>query len=155
VNFAQPENVWQDGIVLGLLNLYQFVAAIVQNSVDCVPPTTAADLGSIDAALARQFDAVIKGNSELHWKIVQRGFWANGVGNLSDYLKELERFTMKGRAGMIRCPTLLAAAENDPLAIGAETLFAEGAGDHCEMMNRSVINRAALDWLDETLGACS
>ena len=29
---------------------------------------------------------------------------------------------------------------------------AEGAGDHCEMMNRSALNRRALDWLDATLG---
>ena len=75
--------------------------------------------------------------------------------------------TMKGRAEMIRCPTLIMAAENDALAIGAQTLFdalkcpkalikftaAEGAGGHCEMMNRSLANRTVLDWLDETLGA--
>jgi hypothetical protein len=51
------------------------------------------------------------------------------------------------------------------VAKGAQTLFdalrckkdlvrftaAEGAGDHCEMMNRSAVNRVALDWLDEVL----
>ena len=51
------------------------------------------------------------------------------------------------------------------LAKGAQTLFdalkckkklvgftaAEGAGGHCEMMNRSAVNRVALDWLDEVL----
>jgi len=130
-----------------------------------LPPAAAADLGSIDATVAQRFEAAINGNKDLHWKIVQRGFWANGVSNLSDYLREAERFTMKGRADMIRCPMLLSAAENDPLAIGAETLLdalkcpkrlikftaAEGAGDHCEILNRSIINRAALDWLDETL----
>jgi hypothetical protein len=60
---------------------------------------------------------------------------------------------------------LLTAAENDPLAKGAQTLFdalkckkklvritaAEGAGGHCGMMNRSAVNRVALDWLDEVL----
>lgn len=125
----------------------------------------AADLGSIDPSAARLFEAVIKGNKELNWKIVRRGFWANGVSNLLDYLKKAERFTMSGRAEIIRCPTLITAAENDPLAIGAQTLFdamtcpkklvrftaAEGAGDHCEMMNRSLVNRATLDWLDEVL----
>ena len=30
---------------------------------------------------------------------------------------------------------------------------AEGAGMHCEMMNRSMANRRILDWLDDTLGA--
>jgi acetyl esterase/lipase len=72
---------------------------------------------------------------------------------------------MKGSAEAIRCPTLLTAAENDPLANGAQTLFdalkckkklvrftaAEGVGGHGEMVNRSAVNRVALDWLDEVL----
>jgi hypothetical protein len=29
---------------------------------------------------------------------------------------------------------------------------AEGAGDHCEMMNRSLLNRRVLDWLDGVFG---
>ncbi|HTZ66189.1 MAG TPA: CocE/NonD family hydrolase [Roseiarcus sp.] len=142
--------------------LDSFRAAAVKMGL---PPAAAADLGAIDETAARLFDAVIKANRELNWKVVKRGFWANGVTSLRDYLREAERFTMKGRAGDIRCPTLLMAAENDPLAIGAETLFdalkcpkklirftaAEGAGDHCEMMNRSLVNRTVLDWLDETL----
>jgi acetyl esterase/lipase len=108
---------------------------------------------------------VIDAKRDLRWKIVQRGFWVNGSANLRDYLVDMERYTMKGRAEDIRCPTLLTAAENDPLAKGAQTLFdalrckkklvrftaAEGAGDHCEMMNRSAVNRVALDWLDEVL----
>ena len=132
-------------------------------------PAAAADLGAIDPSVARKFEAVIAANEDLTWKIVRRGFWANGVANLSDYLKEAERFTMKGRADLIRCPTLITPAADDPLAEGAQTLFdalkcpktlirfaaAEGAGDHCEMMNRSLLNRTVLDWLDETLGAGS
>ena len=132
-----------------------------------LPPAAAADLGSIDEGTLRLFEGAVMGNAGQRWKVVQRGFWANGVSNLRDYFKETERFTMKGRAEMIRCPTLLTAAENDPLAIGAQTLFdalkcpkalikftaAEGAGGHCEMMNRSLANRTVLDWLDETLGA--
>ena len=93
----------------------------------------------------------------------QRGFWANGKAGLRDFLAEAERYTMKGRAEAIRCPTMFTAAENDPLAEGAQTLYdalicqknfvrftaVEGAGDYCEMMNRSAVNRVALDWLDE------
>ena len=130
-----------------------------------LPPAAAADLGAIDASTLRLFDAAIRASKDLNWKVVQRGFWANGVTSLGDYLKEAERFTMKGRADLIRCPTLIAAAENDPLAQNAQTLFdaltcpktlirfaaAEGAGDHCEMMNRSLLNRTVLDWLDEVL----
>jgi hypothetical protein len=79
---------------------------------------------------------------------------------------KIEDFTLEGRAGLIRCPTLLTAAENDPLSGDAERIFAEltcakallkfkaveGAGDHCEMMNRSLLNRRALDWLDGVFG---
>ncbi len=146
--------------------LDSFRAAAVRMGL---PPAVAADLGAIDDSTLRLFDAAIRANKDLNWKVVQRGFWANGVANLRDYLKEAERFTMKGRAELIRCPTLIAAAENDPLAQGAQTLSdaltcpktlirfaaAEGAGDHCEMMNRSALNRTVLDWLDETLAARS
>ena len=119
----------------------------------------------LDETDIQRVQSAIDGNRELRWKIVQRGFWANGKARLRDYLAEAERYTVKGRAEAIRCPTLLTAAENDPLAEGAQTLFdalqcrktlvrfraAEGAGDHCEMMNRSAVNRLALDWLDEVL----
>ncbi|MNU11392.1 hypothetical protein D3C72_2592100 [compost metagenome] len=53
-------------------------------------------------------------------------------------------------------------AENDPLAAGTQAFFdqlrcpkaltrfsaAEGAGDHCEGANRSLLNRRVLDWID-------
>jgi hypothetical protein len=73
--------------------------------------------------------------------------------------------TLEGRVGQIRCPTLLTTAENDPLSKGAPALYdeltcpkallrftaAEGAGDHCEMYNRSLAMMRMLDWLDATL----
>ena len=60
---------------------------------------------------------------------------------------------------------MVTAAENDPLARGAGifgdrlgdkvTLLrftdAEGAGEHCEMTNRTLLNRRVLDRLDEIL----
>ena len=56
-------------------------------------------------------------------------------------------------------------AENDPLAIGTREFFGalqcpktlmpfaagEGAGDHCGMHNRTILNDRALDWLDDVL----
>ncbi len=58
---------------------------------------------------------------------------------------------------------LITQAENDPLSADAgafldalrcpKTLMrftaAEGAGGHCEIGNRSPLNRRVLDWLDE------
>ena len=70
---------------------------------------------------------------------------------------------MDGRAERIQCPTLLTMAENDSLGASAPLFMealrfpkellrfsaAEGAGDHCEVQKRSVLNRGVLDWLDE------
>lgn len=130
-----------------------------------IPESAVIDLGALDEADLQKVQSVMDGNRALRWKIVQRGFWANSKPGLRSYLAEAEHYTMEGRAQSIRCPTLLRAAENDPLAKGALTLFdalqcrkslvrftaAEGAGDHCEMMNRSLVNRVALDWLDDVL----
>jgi predicted alpha/beta-fold hydrolase len=122
-----------------------------------------------DAALERLM-AVIDVDRQLRWSVVQRGFWANGVTDLRAFLERTAEFSSRGRLDGIRCPVLLTRAENDPLAAGvgafADALAsagvpvtvidftaAEGAGGHCEMTNRSLLNRRVLDWLDDTLGA--
>ena len=108
-------------------------------------------------------DAFIRSNRQLNWKVVQRGFWVHRVNDLRAYLASAELFTMQGRANLIRCPTLITMAENDALAAHADAFFnalecpktlmrfsaAEGAGGHCEMGNRSLLNGRLLDWLDE------
>ncbi|WP_047489977.1 S9 family peptidase [Terriglobus sp. TAA 43] len=128
-----------------------------------VSPEAAANLGTLDDATMQRLDSMIQNNRDLRWKVVQRGFWVHGVSNLRDYFREAERYTMDGRAENIQCPTLLTAAEDDRLSFSApyfldalrcpKTLIkfssAEGAGTHCEMQNRSLFNRKALDWLDE------
>jgi hypothetical protein len=61
---------------------------------------------------------------------------------------------------------LITQAENDALSAGAGAFYdalscpktlmrfiaAEGAGGHCEMGNRSLLNRRVFDWLDEQFG---
>ena len=98
---------------------------------------------------------------------MQRGFWANGVDDLRGLVEETRKFTLRERVDRITCPTLLTLAENDPLAAAVEDFFAalsspkqlerftaaEGAGEHCEMMNRSLLNRRVLDWLDDVFAA--
>lgn len=130
-----------------------------------VPPQEATDLGALDQAVIDRMDAFIRADRTLAWKIIQRGFWVHGVSNLRDYLASTEQFTMNGRAELIACPTLITQAENDGLAAGAGAFFdtlrcpktlvrftaAEGAAGHCEMGNRSLLNRRVLDWLDEVL----
>ena len=123
----------------------------------------ALDLGALDQEIIDQVDAFIRRNRSLYWKVVQRGFWVHGVDNLRDYLASAELFTMRDRAELIRCPTLITQAENDALAADAGAFFealrcpktllrftaTEGADGHCEMQNRSLVNRRILDWLDE------
>ena len=66
----------------------------------------------------------------------------------------------------IRCATLITVAENDSLGRSAPAVFEalgcpkkllrftadEGAGEHCEMRNRSLLNHRVFDWLDEHFG---
>jgi alpha-beta hydrolase superfamily lysophospholipase len=130
------------------------------------PPEAVTNLGEIDQQVLDGIWQAVTANRKLRWSIVQRGFWVHGVDNLRDYLRSVEQFTMAGRAGLISCPTLLTLAEADPLTAGTQAFFdalrcpkhlirfttADGAGDHCEMANRSRVNRSVLDWLDGVLG---
>jgi len=131
-----------------------------------LPPEAVADLGALDQDILDRADAFIRNDRTLYWKVVQRGFWVHGVDDLRGFLASSELFTMKGRAELIRCPTLITKAENDRLSVSADAFFealrcpktlmaftaAEGAGTHCEMGNRSLFNRRVLDWLDEQFG---
>ncbi len=124
---------------------------------DAAGPGTA-----VEAAL----EAAAKASPRMHWSLMQRGLWVHGVASLGDYATAAMAMTLEGRVGMIGCPTLLTTAENDPLSHGAEALLAElscpkallrftaaeGAGDHCEMGNRSLAMMRIVDWLDDTLG---
>ena len=126
-------------------------------------PEAATDLGALDQAIIDKADAFIRGNRQLNWKVVQRGFWVHGVSDLRAYLASAELFTMRGRANLIKCPTLITQAEGDGLGASAEAFFdalecpktllrfgaAEGAAGHCEMGNRSLLNGRVFDWLDE------
>lgn len=125
----------------------------------------AAHLGELPQPLLDRMEAIISKDRKLRWSVIQRGYWVNGAANLRDYLQRVEAFTMAGRVESIRCPTLCTMAEDDPIAAWAKVFFdalqcpktllpmarLDGAGDHCEMGNRSLLNRRVLDWLDEVL----
>jgi hypothetical protein len=114
----------------------------------------------------RTIMAYFSGNRVMHWKIIQRGLWTNGGGNLSGFLAEIMKWKLEpAEIAMITCPVLVAAAESDPVSSDSKALYdalpgpktfmlftdAEGAGMHCETLNRSLANRRILDWLDDTL----
>jgi pimeloyl-ACP methyl ester carboxylesterase len=104
----------------------------------------------------------------LRWRLIQRGLWVHGKEELFDYFVELLAFEVSSAAANITCPTLLTAAEGDPIAAGAPKLLdaisserkalinfslAEGAAGHCEGGSRRLFHQRCYDWLDEALGA--
>lgn len=119
--------------------------------------------------LAEGLETKLDADRHMHWAVRQRGFWVHGVDNLSDYFREALRYSLAGRLEGIRCPTLLTMAEADQLAATAPEVYdglacpktlmrftvAEGAGEHCEMRNRTLLNRRVLDWLDGWLKPAS
>ena len=62
-----------------------------------------------------RLNAFIRKDRGFRWTIVWRGSWVHCVDSLRDYVRSAERFTMDGRAELIRCPTLLTIAEDDSL----------------------------------------
>ncbi len=101
------------------------------------------------------------------WAIEQRGFHVHGVETLAEYLRAITPFTIEDRLAQITCPAALTAAEDDPLARTAEQIYdalpnsksvllrfatSEGAGEHCEVRNRSLLDQRVFDWLDTVLG---
>lgn len=129
-------------------------------------PELAAGLPDLPADAAARMLEKINGDRGLEWKIVKRGFWVHGVDDLEGYIRSAATFTLDGLADGIRCPLLGTTTEGDPLAAGARAFLDrlscpttlleftedEGAGGHCELQNRWLLNSSALDWLDETLG---
>jgi alpha-beta hydrolase superfamily lysophospholipase len=126
-----------------------------------------ARLPVLDPEDEQRIMGVVDADRSLRWKLVQRGFWTNGAPDLSAWLVELAKWKLEpGEVASIQCPTLVTSADNDMASSNAKELYdalqcpkthihfsdADGAGMHCEMMNRSMANRVIFDWLDETLG---
>ena len=109
---------------------------------------------------------VVEGDRGLRWKIVQRGFWTNVGDDFPSWLAEMMQWRLTpDEVRAIRCPMLVTAAPGDMASSNAADLYdalpgrktfmeftdADGAGQHCELLNRSFANRRILDWLDDTL----
>ncbi|HEX5497879.1 MAG TPA: alpha/beta fold hydrolase, partial [Thermomicrobiales bacterium] len=124
---------------------------------------------NIDPALLDPMEVWLKSPEAppmLHWSLIQRGFWVNGVDSVFALFVDLSRYELSPVAKNIACPTFISQAEDDPLAAFAPQLYAaitqpkvlvpftaaEGAGMHCEAMARTLYDQRMFDWLDETLG---
>jgi pimeloyl-ACP methyl ester carboxylesterase len=131
-----------------------------------VPESVLAAFPEIPHDVLATMEQFVDSSRFLHWTLKQRGFWTHGVDSLADYAKAINDFTLEGRLTGIHCSTLVTAAESDPLSgsaarvveeiTGAHSELArfsatEGAGDHCEWLNRSRFDQVAFDWLDARL----
>ena len=127
------------------------------------PPEALQDFGKIDDVILDKLEQAQQQDRHLYWSITQRALWVHGVASLREYLTQIQSYTLAGRVESIACPTLVTVAEDDPLATTSQELFealrcpktlirftaAEGAGDHVETFNRSLLNGRVYDWLDE------
>lgn len=127
------------------------------------PPEMLRDFRKIDDVVLDKLDQMQRRDRHLYWSITQRALWVHGVDSLPEYLTEIQSYTLAGRVESIACPTLVTVAENDPLAATSRALFdalrapktlisftaAEGAGNHVETFNRSLLNSRVYDWLDD------
>ena len=153
--WADPGQWDQRSILLGRLPLSDEQKATFPDGVDPhALDTTEQSLSSADA------------DPFLRWSFLQRGTWVHGKDTLFDYVVDAMRFEVSPVAGNIKCPTLVTAAEGDPIAAQAQKLFdgvgaerkilirftkAEGAGGHTEGAARHLFHRRCYDWLEEAL----
>lgn len=96
---------------------------------------------------------------------LNRGMLTHGLAHPLDYLRDAKRYTLRGYAENITCPTLLCSGENDTRGGGAKPLFdaltsdkrhieftnAEGAGEHDEAGAAALFEQRVFDWLDDVL----
>jgi pimeloyl-ACP methyl ester carboxylesterase len=130
-----------------------------------LPANALANPHAADPALFAPYSARIESSPAMRWKVVQRAFWVHGIDSLADYLAIAHQFDNRTAVQSIRCPVFLAREENDATAASAAEVYdalagpktlvrflaAEGAGDHCAMMARSLFHQRMFDWLDGVL----
>ncbi|PZU96429.1 alpha/beta hydrolase family protein [Cyanobium sp. ULC084] len=126
-----------------------------------LPPAVRERLPEIAPADLEAVEAQMRSSPSLHWT-VRRALWVHGLDSFADYIRIAGKYSLRGRAERIRCPTLVAWADGDPIARFAEQLHdalqcprtlvrftaAEGAGGHCEETARSLFHQRAYDWLE-------
>ncbi len=128
------------------------------------PPELARQLDSGNDQELQQFFAERMKMPGLAFQL-NRGMLVHGCATPLDYVRAFRAYTLEGIAGQIRCPTLIAQAENDTRASQSHELYdaltcpkelieftnAEGAGEHCEAGADSLFHQRAFDWLDGVL----
>lgn len=105
-------------------------------------------------------------NPELRWAVAN-GMWVLGAQNPLELLREIRRYSLQDTASQIQQPTLILHGEKDHFVPREQVdlLYAalqapktlrvftvdEGAEEHCQMGNLTLLHQVVFDWLDETL----
>jgi alpha-beta hydrolase superfamily lysophospholipase len=131
-----------------------------------VPESVIAAYPDLPADVLEPMEQMAATDRIFHWSMARRGYWVHGVDSVADYVRATADFSLAGRLGNVRFPTLVTQADADPLSATADLVVAgltscpvelvsftaaEGAGDHCEWLDRSRFDQRAFDWLDEQL----
>jgi pimeloyl-ACP methyl ester carboxylesterase len=146
----------------GLMSLWE----PMQKMFGGLPPEALANPRAADPTLFEPYMTHINASPAMRWKVVQRAFWVHGIDSLADYLAIARDYSNREALRSIRCPVFVAWEEDDPLAASAQEVYdalngaktlvrflaAEGAGDHCAILARSLFHQRMFDWLDEALG---
>ena len=97
---------------------------------------------------------------------LNHGMWTTGANSPFELIGGSKKYTVKGIAQKIKCPTLVLEAENDDSFPGQPMkvydaltcpkkyiLFTveEGAEEHCQCGAPAISNQRIFDWLDEIL----
>lgn len=132
-----------------------------------LPPDVADDADELFArnprALDDYFEQAMAANLGARWAFTH-GMWAFGKASPGELIAAGRDYHLRGIAELIRCPTLVCAADADPFWQGQpEQLYAaltcpktficftaaEGAGHHCHVGAHTLFHQRAFDWLDE------
>ena len=111
-------------------------------------------------------DVAMRFNSELRWS-VKNAQWVFGASNPVEMIREIQRYSLKDIAGLVQQPTLILHGASDHLfpLDQADMLYAalkapktlrvfteeEGAEEHCQIGNITLLHQVLFDWLDKTL----
>ncbi|AKG34874.1 alpha/beta hydrolase family protein [Paenibacillus durus] len=99
--------------------------------------------------------------------LIQNGLWVFGGKELSEMPDKVKKFTVKGIAGLIDCPTLLLVGTHDHFASVHQLTYLQenlagpydvhifdtslGAQEHCQEGNHSYAHQVIFDWTEEQL----
>ena len=97
---------------------------------------------------------------------MKHGMWTTGTNSPFELIRGSKKYTVKGIAQKIKCPTLVLEAEKDDSFPGQPRMVydaltcpkkyilftsEEGAEEHCQSGAPAISNQRIFDWLDETL----